>query len=83
VSDVREFRVTFGEKYAREEHPHLSGAHPDGWATVWATDVAQARKIAYAHLGRFWSDVYDATEWGDWSWWTLGELITLNPEAKP
>jgi hypothetical protein len=68
--EVTEFRVTFGEKYAREPHPKAADlpftVHPDGWASIYVTARrgAQtpawwlARKFATEQFGPYWSDLY-------------------------
>lgn len=84
MSTPEEFRVTFGCRYAREQHPYLESAHPDGWVTVWAYDEISARRIAATALGMFWSAVYRVSAVGtDWSGYPLGELAVLNPQDMP
>lgn len=92
---LREYRITFGQKYAREAHPVFPAAHPDGWVTILASDYASARATAFASLGRFWGDLYDMELKGnrflgdvlghatDWSLFPRGELgrIAATPEG--
>lgn len=65
----REFYVTFGQQYRREQHPRsVNGVspHPDGWMVVEARNMEEATTIAkFAFTDRF-SMVYDrkpAVEW--------------------
>ena len=51
--------VTFGQKYAREPHPTFPGAHPDGVLKVVAEDEADARRLVFDTIGRFWAFMYD------------------------
>lgn len=53
-----EFFVTFGQRYARENHPSFPPAHPDGWAVVEAPDWDSARGIVVEELGSDWSGLY-------------------------
>lgn len=43
--------VTFGSQYAREPHPRLPFAHPDGYLTIEAPDYRTARGIAMSMTG--------------------------------
>ena len=55
------FYLTFGDKYAREPHPVL-GARPDlpnGWLTVTAPTMGEARAKVADLIGDAWCDVYD------------------------
>ena len=76
---MREYRVTFGQQYRRDPHPHLRVAHPDGWLTILAPDEEAARRQAFALLDRAWSMMYDHTEWGtDWDeLYPQGELLRV------
>jgi hypothetical protein len=47
---VREFRITFGQRYRTETHPLLGLAHPDGWVTIEAPDYDTARAWAVLSL---------------------------------
>jgi hypothetical protein len=71
---VREFRVTFGQKYAQNPHPRWPAAHPDGWLAVLAEDVAEARRWIYQELGIHWCDVLPADIDEDWDLYPRGEL---------
>jgi hypothetical protein len=62
---TRVFFVTFGQKYRRERHPTFPEAHPDGWLTIEATDMYEARRAAYQMLGTGWSWLYDEQDL-DW-----------------
>lgn len=53
--------ITFGQKFAREPHPILPNAHPDGWYEIEVpddTDQAGLNTIVYAILGSDWSMAY-------------------------
>lgn len=43
--------VTFGTQYAREPHPRLPFAHPDGYLTIEAPDYNTALRTAFALTG--------------------------------
>lgn len=59
--------VTFGQWFARETHPVLPNAHPDGWYEMELTDLPQMQRfqlrglvndIVYGLLGSDWSNAY-------------------------
>lgn len=52
-----EFFVTFGQRYAREQHPTIEQAHPDGWLVIEADSWEEARAVAARELGTSWSDL--------------------------
>lgn len=63
------YYVTFGTRYAHEEHPKVPSIHPDGVLEIEAKTFAEARAIAFAHLDRFWSVAYTQKEMAkDNSW---------------
>jgi hypothetical protein len=74
---VTEYRVTFGQQYPREPHPHWSEANKDGWLTIIASTHIRAREVAFAFLGNHWSDVVEATAFDDWSIYPMGELARI------
>lgn len=43
--------ISFGLKYAREPHPRLSFAHPDGYLAVEAPDYRTALATAFGLTG--------------------------------
>lgn len=55
---MAEYRVTFGQKYAREPHPTFREAHPDGWVAVEAPDYATARAAVVEAFGIAWAELY-------------------------
>ena len=61
MSHMKKFYLTFGPKYRSEEHPTLGMDErlPDGWITVYADDIMQARVKVYCAIGRYWSDLYE------------------------
>ncbi len=68
--------VTFGQRYAREEHPDLPNAHPDGWLEVWAESYDLARLLTFALLGSRWSNIHDEQDWEP-EWYPAGRLATV------
>jgi hypothetical protein len=58
-ADLKEFLVTFGQKYRREPHPKVKYADPDGWLSIMAYDYDQAREMAFQELGPSWSFIYE------------------------
>ena len=59
-------RVTFGQRFAREQHPLLPDAHPDGWYEMEApdgTDPAEVHALLRNLLGENWSMAYPPENW--------------------
>lgn len=59
---MKQFMVTFGQKYKNEPHPKVKYADPDGWLTIEAEDRESARKKAFEELGNAWAGFYSADE---------------------
>jgi hypothetical protein len=81
---VSEFRVTFGQKYAREVHPTSPDIHPDGWVAVHAADYAAARLTTVATFGTAWANLYtpDAMPAEEWAlYFPRGELASITSTA--
>ena len=76
-----EFRVTFGQKYRREDHPTLPEAHPDGWLAVFAADEHQARLLTFDKLGTAWSMLRPPMP-DDLDWYPRGELARLSADGE-
>ena len=82
------FYVTFGQKYALEPHPKLTGANPDNWVEVEAWGEMAARAIVHEHLGCHWAALYDESKWakirkGVFPGWCIKTLTTKTPaEAR-
>lgn len=78
------FFVTFGQRYAREQHPTFGAAHPDGWFEIEAPDYGEARRLAIGWLGTAWSQMYGGDNW-DWTYYPRGQLhfVTAEPAATP
>lgn len=77
---LREYRFTFGQKYALEVHPRFGAAHPDGWLTILAHDDLDARVAAVNLLGQEWAFMYPPRELETVAWGHLfprGELGRL------
>lgn len=55
---LKTYYVTFGSKYAHENHEYFPSAHPDGWVEIIASSLASARRIAHWHLGNRWAFIY-------------------------
>lgn len=63
-------RVTFGQQYAREAHPRVTWAHPNGWLEIEVEGVddearaaAIARELAFDTLGIAWAFDYTPPQW--------------------
>lgn len=71
-------------QYAREEHPSLLVAHPDGWLTVYAEDELDARRIVCTHIGGAWAFIYEAPfEDDSWQLYPRGELHQMGRVSEP
>lgn len=55
------FYVTFGSMYAHEPHPVLGDRPqlPDGWLTVTADSLDDAREKVFGMIGTAWCHVYE------------------------
>jgi hypothetical protein len=73
MSDLHEYRVTFGFRYAREPHPTFPAADPNGWLTVMAPDEETARALVVARIGRAWAFMYPAERMSE-SYYPRGEI---------
>jgi hypothetical protein len=82
---LREYRVTFGQKYAREEHPRWPPAHPGGWVTVVAGSYGEARAWTVREFGIYWCDVYGAETFAsnDEDLYPRGELARFRMADTP
>ena len=83
MSGLQEFRVTFGQRYPREEHPLWPQAHRDGWLAIEAPTAIAARVVALAVLGVHWSDIYGPDADVDWSLFPRGELGRIKYADAP
>lgn len=88
-------RVTFGQQYAREAHPRVSWAHPNGWfeiEVVGVDDEARAatiaRELAFDTLGLSWAFDYTPAQWERdavhtrASWYPFGVLARVTVDAN-
>lgn len=66
---MAEYRLTFGQRYAREPHPTFPAAHPDGWVTIIAPTWSAGRAFASDRFGRHWAFLYAEEEFGATSAW--------------
>lgn len=73
MPDLKEYRLTFGLRYADERHPSFPPANPRGWVTVLAPDYEGARTVATKRVGQDWAFLYPATELRS-SRYPLGEI---------
>lgn len=58
MSEMKEWAVTFGQRYRREEHPALGDMPelPDGYWVIYAPDYDAARSEVFNQFGSRWSD---------------------------
>lgn len=83
-ADLKEFLVTFGQKYHREPHPKVKYADPDGWLSIMAYDYDQAREMAFQELGPSWSFIYErGVNKLDESHFPLGQLHQIVATKPP
>lgn len=61
--EVHTFRITFGQKFLREEHPVLAGLTGNDFVVIVADDEIAARKYTHAVFGDQWAFIYDSEEW--------------------
>ena len=81
---MKRFFVTFGQRYAREEHPVLPTAHPDVWLEVQAPHYDAARELVIEALGSRWSNLYEEDDWEP-DWYPGGRaalVTTADPELE-
>lgn len=78
---LKNFYVTFGQRYRQEHHPFMANAHPDGWLRIEAETNAEARETAFDWLDVHWAFVYDEKDF-DKSLFPLGELKHLTVKPK-
>jgi len=70
---MQTFYVTFGVKYREEPHPTWDKAHPDGYLTIIAKDIAMARRFTAALLATNYSFIYTEDDFNT-ARWAAGEL---------
>lgn len=61
--EVHTFRITFGQKYLREEHPVLTEITGNSFVEIVADDEDAAKRYAFAVFGDAWAFLYDTHEW--------------------
>ena len=59
MPELQEFRLTFGIRYAHEEHPLFPKAHPDGYVAVLAPTYEAARSLVITRVGHQWAFLYE------------------------
>lgn len=79
---MRNYYVTFGQRYHREEHPFLGFMPllPDGWVRVEAESEVEARNLISNTLGVRYSSLYSEEEWtrdDHPAWYPQRELAVL------
>lgn len=52
------YSVTFGSRYAYEDHPAGDWVTPNGWLVVAADSEREAREMLFDHLDRGWAFLY-------------------------
>lgn len=62
---MKEYTLTFGQRYARDTHPRFAAAHPDGYVTIVAPDWSSARHLAFCRYGGSWAALYDSDNFPD------------------
>ena len=55
---MKRYLVTFGQKYAQEDHPVSPALHPDAYLEVYAMDEEYARGKVIRALGVNWAFMY-------------------------
>lgn len=81
---LRNYYVTFGQKYHREEHPViLDGVrpHPDGWVLIRCGNQTIAERTAHGLFGTRFSLVY-SEETHRKDYYPLGELFSITIEEN-
>lgn len=58
MSELIEYRLTFGSQYSYQVHPGYRAAHPDGWLAVLAPDERAARLGVIGAITNAWSCIY-------------------------
>lgn len=56
-ADVKEFFLTFGQRYHLETHPSGLNVHPDGYFIIEAISYDEARDVVIARFGTGWSNL--------------------------
>lgn len=57
---LKEFFVTFGQKYRHEPHPTSPKINPDTVVIVKAQNYEEAREITFRVFGSYWSFIYSS-----------------------
>lgn len=83
----REYWVTFGQRYAREEHPTFPAAHPDGWLVFEVADHLDHR-AAYAAIWQVLGERFSDASQGpfrahEWDLYPRGELARIQVAEDP
>ena len=72
---MKEFYVTFGDRYRRESHPVCGWVHPDGYLVIEATDHDTARQAAFNVTGGKFAFMYQ--DQPDLQYFPLGEIMRI------
>lgn len=70
---MKQYYVTFGQKYRTDKHPTYRDAHPDGYYLIEAEDLETATLIAFATFNANWANIYSEEEF-DSSFYSKGQL---------
>ncbi len=73
---MKDFYVTFGQRYRHEPHPSGYPIHPDGVVRVRAESEEEARGKTFEAFGGKWSFVYVEEEFEP-EWYPRGELFSI------
>lgn len=80
TAEPHEYRVTFGQRHPREEHPTFPAADKDGWLAVLAWDYREAFEGLVRTLGNEWCNLYAPhyATYPQLKWYPKGELGFLD-----
>lgn len=81
---MKNFYVTFGVKYHREDHPWWGGPIPhNGYLVIKAEDESSARDIVLDHVGKAWAFIYPEERFWDLKPEYIGtRMATLTKEGR-
>lgn len=74
---MKQFSITFGQKYRSEPHPVSKLCHPDGWVVVHASSYEDARFLVSEAFENKWGFIYDGPEPSSPWLYGLGQTGTL------
>jgi len=62
AAELKEYFITFGQKYRSEKHPKCNWIDADGYVVIEAADKNAAAQKAFELFGQFWSFIYSSQE---------------------